>query len=175
MDVTNTEYLLTGNDQGRIVRYTGFQNGNVSTPYNILSDHYSDIQVGRRATITAGDIDKDGKTEFIIGNSLGGLYLYKQGPVVSVPEQLAAQGGCRVYPNPARSELIVSWEAQFATGEAPVEISLFNTLGQSLRSLKRRGGSGATFIDLSGLASGIYTCRVASAGKAVSLKVTVIE
>jgi hypothetical protein len=175
MDVTNTEYLLTGNDQGRIVRYTGFQNGNVSTPYNILSDHYSDIQVGRRATITAGDIDKDGKTEFIIGNSLGGLYLYKQGPVVSVPEQLAAQGGCRVYPNPARSELIVSWEAQFATGEAPVEISLFNTLGQSLRSLKRRGGSGATFIDLSGLASGIYTCRVASAGKAVSLKVTVME
>jgi hypothetical protein len=89
MDVTGLEYLVTGNSQGRIVRYTGFQGGNVSTPYNLLTDHYNGIEAGRRSTITAGDIDGDGRTEMIIGNSLGGLYLYKQGPVVGLSEELA--------------------------------------------------------------------------------------
>ncbi len=177
MDVTNTTYLLSGNDLGQIVRYTGFQNGNVSSAYNMISDKYSDIDAGARSTITGGDIDGDGRTEFIIGNSLGGLYLYKQGPVVGVPDTkaLADNSGCIIYPNPARTEAVVAWEAGFAGGNASVQINLYNAIGQVIRSVTGAGRQGAVTIPVSGLASGIYTCRVASGDKVVNLKISVME
>jgi len=176
MDVTGLEYLVSGNSLGHIVRYTGFQGGNVSTPYNLLTDHYNSIETGRRSTVTAGDIDGDGRTEMIIGNSLGGLYLYKQGPVVGVAEELAIGGaGCSIYPNPARTELVVTWEARFAAGEAAVQVSLFNALGQLVRQKAGTGRNGATTVDVSGLPSGIYTCRVATGGKTATMKLSVME
>ena len=112
----------------------------------------------------------------IIGNSLGGLYLYKQGPVVSVPEQSGiTMAGCSIYPNPARAEVVVSWEQKFAIAEAPVHVSLFNSLGQLMRQKAAIGRNGATTIDLAGLAAGIYTCRVSAGAKMATLKLSVME
>ncbi len=176
MDVTNTEYLLTGNSVGHIVQYTGFQNGNVTTPYKLITENYSGIIAGRRSTITAGDIDNDGKTEMIIGNSLGGLYLYKQGPVVGIEETVtAAAVGCSLYPNPAHGEVVVKWESGFAVGETPLQVSVYNALGQLSRQKAGIGRSGAMVVDIAGLPSGIYTCRISAGAKTATLKLTVIE
>ncbi|MEO6833005.1 MAG: T9SS type A sorting domain-containing protein [Chitinophagaceae bacterium] len=175
MDTTNQEYLLSGNDSGRIVRYTGFQNGNVSTAYQRLEANFSGINVGSRSTLAAGDIDGDGKMEFIIGNTLGGLYLYKQGPVVGVNETLSSSGSCSVYPNPAKGEFIAKWESDFATGNDVVTVRLFNALGQLISSNSSVGNKGAEAISISGLPSGIYICHISTPGKSATLKVSVMN
>jgi hypothetical protein len=175
MDVTNTEYLLSGNSEGHIVQYTGFQNGNVTTPYKLVTENYSGINAGRRSSITAGDIDKDGRTEMIIGNSLGGVYLYKQGPVVGVEEHLALAQGCSLYPNPAHNEVVIKWEEGFAVGETALQVSVYNAIGQLSRQQATNGRNGALVINIAGLPSGIYTCRISAGAKTAMLKLSVIE
>ena len=175
MDVTRKDFLITGNDLGNLVRYTGFQNGNVTSPYRLVDSAYSGIDVGSRSTITAGDIDGDGKIEMIIGNSLGGLFLYKQGPVLNVADYTFSQSGCSLYPNPASSSFVVKWEGEFASGAANVHVVVFNTLGQQVREVVTTADKGAVTIPASGLADGIYTCQVRSNGKTVALRLSILQ
>jgi hypothetical protein len=175
MDVTNQDYLISGNDLGKLVRYTGFQGGNVSTPYQLLTDNYSGIDIGARSTITAGDIDKDGKMEFVIGNTEGGLFLYKQGPVVSVGGPSIADNQCQIYPNPAKGSATLTWEPGFSLAGNPVDVVLYNALGQLCRQQSTSGSARALNIDLRGLVPGIYSCRVSASGKTAVLKLIVTE
>lgn len=176
MDVTGKDFLLTGNDLGNVVRYTGFQNGNVSTAYSRVSDTYSDIDAGTRSTVTAGDIDGDGRVEMIVGNSLGGLYLYKQGPVVSVPGTVGAgNAGCKAYPNPAGSSMTVSWDEEFTTGNDPVRIDIVNMLGQAVISTNQTVSAGSANISVAGLPAGIYNCIVHSGSRRATLRVSIIH
>jgi hypothetical protein len=176
MDNTNIDYLLSGNDIGTIVRYSGFQTGNVTTPYNLIDTAYSHIQNGARSTITVGDIDGDGKYEMILGNYHGGLNLYRQGPPVSVPDNdVMSTAGCTIYPNPARTEMVVAWDARLATGEVPVNISLVNMMGQVVLRNQTMASSSAASLNIVGLATGIYTCHVIVNGKVIALKVSIIR
>lgn len=175
MDTTGKPFLLAGNDSGKIVRYTGFQNGNVTVPYQRLEAAYSGINVGSRSTITGGDIDGDGKTELIIGNSLGGLYLFKQGPVVGVQQVASANPNCSAYPNPCRDYFVAKWDADFASGNEPIQIRLTNLVGQTVSQVRTHGHVGAVTIATNGLPSGVYFCQLSTAKKSAQLKLTVME
>jgi len=175
IDVTGKSYLLSGNDAGQIARYTGFQNGNVGSAYRIVDQNYDWINLGGRSTVTAGDIDNDGKTEMIIGNSLGGLFLFKEGPVLGVGETPADPSDVIVYPNPATHEMVVKWEASFATGTGSVHIMLYNTLGQMVRNIICASNKGASTVNVDGLPNGIYSCRVEAPVHATTLKITVLK
>lgn len=175
MDTTGNEYLVSGNGDGIIMRYSGFQTGNVTAPYTLVDSFYSKIDVGLRSTITIGDIDGDGKYEMITGNRLGGLNQFKMGPPMGIESHVAASAGCMMYPNPARTQVIVTWDAAFATGDAPLRVSLLNALGQKVRQSDGPASRRAVTLSLADLPTGIYTCRVAAAGMQQSLKLSIIR
>jgi hypothetical protein len=174
MDFTGNEYMVLGNDAGAVVRYTGFQNGTVTGNYTLVSEQYSGISAGIRSAVTIGDVDGDGVQEMIVGNSLGGLYMYKRGPLVGVPEAPAVSGtDLSLSPNPARNEVLVTWSADRYPQEAT--LSIFNALGQELRRVLVNGKAGAARIELQGLRPGVYICRLQGAGKADAERLTLIE
>lgn len=101
MDNTQEEFLVIGNIDGTIEKYDSFQN-NLGT-FNRLDSFYSFIQTPKRSAPAIADLDGDGKYDMIIGNKLGGLYLYKQ--VLSVGSSIydyeRLSQAIEVYPNPS--------------------------------------------------------------------------
>jgi hypothetical protein len=175
MDNTGADFLVCGNGYGNISRYTGFQTGNVNATYTMVDSFYNQLDVGLRSTPVVGDVDGDGKYEMIVGNRLGGLNLFKQGPPVGIPTTGQSAAGCMVYPNPASRTLIVSWETQFADGDMPVSVELLNAVGQRVFVSEGLASRRSEVISVTDMATGIYTCRIQTRGAHQALKVSVIR
>jgi hypothetical protein len=166
---------MLGNGMGNISRWSGFQTGNVTAPYTRVDSVFAGIDVGLRSTPTLGDADGDGKNEIIAGNRLGGLNLFRQGPPLTTGIPHVPAGSCMMYPNPAQSQVVITWDTNFASDDAPVQISLFNALGQRVRESGGLGSRRAVVLSISDLASGVYTCHISTSGAQQSLKLTVIR
>lgn len=76
VDNTNTPYLLVGSTSGVLYRYGNLQNYNGTLPR--IDSAYAGITAGQMTAPTLADVDNDGRLEMILGNTLGGLTLYKQ-------------------------------------------------------------------------------------------------
>lgn len=176
MDNMGKDYLVMGSYSGNIYRYDDFQSGNVSSNFTRIDSQYSLINIPLRSAPAIGDIDGDGKYEMIIGNSLGGLFLYKQNGVVSV-NNVSYNGNsanCTVYPNPAKDVLNLAWNQGFAT-TGTVEIGLYNMMGQRLLYTTATGNSQKTEMSLANIPSGIYCCIMQCADKRFVTNVTIVK
>ena len=173
MDNTGNDYLLSGNDTGVITRYSGFQTGNVTTPYYVTDTEYSSIRVSGRSTVTVADFNGDGKYEMVVGNMFGGLQLYHQVLTnvtdnTHAPNIVTSVGGygahCALYPNPAVTEVNLSWDEQFASS-GQIAVQLTNLTGQTvLRNTVNGGALNASF-GVSNLPNGIYMFTARTNGR----------
>lgn len=73
---TPKDYLLIGSTTGELYRYDDFQNG--SGIFTRIDSFYSNILDGQRSAPAVADVDGDGIYELVMGNTLGGLTLFKQ-------------------------------------------------------------------------------------------------
>jgi hypothetical protein len=118
VDTSGKTYLLVGASDGYIYRYTGFEQNpqGIFTLVDSLSAPQP-IWVGQKAAPAIADIDSDGRYELVVGNSQGGLYLFKQdtvrawdpAPVISLAtvEVELRRAVLDVYPNPAHNQVSV--------------------------------------------------------------------
>ncbi|HRO42857.1 MAG TPA: FG-GAP-like repeat-containing protein [Flavipsychrobacter sp.] len=109
-DSTANEYLIVGSNSGRLVRYTGFQNGNVTVPYTIEDTAYHELNLplgsysGFRAVPAIADIDGDGQQEMIVGNILGGILIFTQQDAAPTPSPPHNPTAVKIYPNSATNQ-----------------------------------------------------------------------
>ncbi len=172
MDTTGKEYILLGNVDGTFRRYGGFESGNTAMSYQLLDAQYSNLDVGDRSAPAIGDIDKDGKYEFIAGNLLGGLNQYKQTAATgtnSIPNN-PVSGTCSVYPNPASSTLYITWDKAFA-GNEEVHIQLINLTGQSVERSTISGSKLMSLLKVADYPAGIYVCLVQAGNNVLSQRI----
>lgn len=179
MDNTNKEYIVLGSDLGTLRRYTGFETGNTTVPYQLIDREYSHLDARRRSAVAIGDVNNDGKYELFMGSLLGGLQQFKQvltvdpnPPTNSVHTQ-SANGVCSVYPNPAADKVYVNWDRAFS-GNEPVNIRLVNMTGQVVIQSSIVAVSGAATLDIVPLPAGIYTCT-AQAGSNIYTSTVLIK
>lgn len=68
--------LIVGEASGELNLYRNL--GTRSAPkFNLVSDHFQEIDVGRRSTPVLADMDRDGKLDMIIGSEGGGVQLWR--------------------------------------------------------------------------------------------------
>ncbi|RYE19207.1 MAG: T9SS type A sorting domain-containing protein, partial [Sphingobacteriales bacterium] len=180
IDNTSQDYLLMGSNSGTLYRYTGFQTGNITAPFQRLDSGYSHINnqltsySGYRSVPAVGDVDGDGKYEMFVGNVLGGLRMYKQQIIVNVEDgPLAKMPEIILYPNPARNEVTVSWSAGFASGQ-PVSVEVFGLTGQSMAKMEIDNKT-STRISTAGFSNGLYHCVVTSGQNKEVLKLVILH
>lgn len=169
IDNSPREYLMFGSNSGRIYRYTGFQDGNVTTPYLKIDSIYSMFREDDiykfyplRTAITVDDIDGDGMYDMVMGNALGGLLVFSQAFLVGIDEianSTQQSTSCRVFPNPAHDVLYVEWDKNFAKDEQ-LTISLFNITGQEVYSKEAKTSAYSTVIPVAHIPPGTYICIV---------------
>jgi hypothetical protein len=185
IDNTGEDFMLLGSNSGVISKYTGFQNGNVTTPYTLTDSVYSNIDstyasdylkyAGYRSTPAVGDLDGDGKYEMVVGNILGGVNFYKQ--VLMVTNSIPAtqkEGSCSVFPNPARNVVTVSWDPHFAAGPT-MEVSIVSLTGQLLKKASYPSGIHTAELSTASLASGMYVMILSSGSHRQTLKLAVMR
>ena len=69
--------LFVGESSGEINFYRN--EGDLENPsFELISDHFADIDVGRRSFPTFADLDSDGKYELLIGSETGEVSLYRE-------------------------------------------------------------------------------------------------
>ena len=162
MDNSPNDYLLIGSNSGVIYRFTGFQNGNTTAPYQRIDSAYSFINSnlgmfsGYRSVPAIADIDGDGKYEMVLGGSLGGVKIYKQSMTVSVDEITGDNNNnVTIYPNPAKDILYVRVKTKSG-------ISLRDITGKTLvAAVIENTGS----INIARLAEGFYFLKNETTGE----------
>ncbi|WP_276133933.1 T9SS type A sorting domain-containing protein [Polluticoccus soli] len=159
MDNTGIDYLVMGSQDGKIFRFDGFQNGNVTTPYTMIDSNYSFVKAGTRTAPTFADLDGDNKYEMIVGNVLGGLSFYKQLFNVDVKDINTVGLNVKLYPNPANNVLNVELKLPHGS-DGDVQIHVLSALGQRVISSVVPATQAYVQLSTSGLSSGVYYCVV---------------
>ena len=186
VDNVAKDYLVLGSFSGRMYRYSGFQNGNTTVPYALIDTAYSFFNqdfnlrhTGYRSAPAFADIDGDGKYEMIVGNTLGGLKIFRQSINV-VPESITAVGGGEeesilIYPNPARNHVYITWDQSIKSRDATVSISLLSVSGQRLVVQTESSLSSSAEINTEGIATGVYLIEVVAGDQRTTARLTIVK
>ncbi|MES2702076.1 MAG: T9SS type A sorting domain-containing protein [Bacteroidota bacterium] len=189
IDSSGQDYLLMGSNSGLISQFTGFQSGDTTATYTLVTDKYSYIDTmysmylhpsqyygiygDHRTALTIGDVDNSGQLTMIVGNDKGGLEFYKRKLYTAdVPPVVSQAAKVLVYPNPANSVINVSWDGMLGTD---VEISVVNVEGRRFHTQRVSANYNHVQIPVDGLPSGLYICLVQNGVNKYYSKFTVVR
>jgi hypothetical protein len=168
IDNSGRNFLLMGSRSGRISRYTDFEGASVMGIFKRLDSAYSNILAQNfRSTAyfsapAVADIDNDGKYEMVIGNIHGGLFLYKQDKIVSIPEPNKDVLQLRLFPNPSKDIITISTEQTISPNTTSVKI--YNALGQEQQCAVLAADGRAIVLSVNNLVPGFYYCTLQANG-----------
>lgn len=107
-------FLYSGSNRATVFKFKIPGNDIRNEAFLLIDSNYLDASVGRRSTIAIADFNNDGKNDFVLGNSLGGLDFYSSMLMdanVSAKEiHQSTQYSWSISPNPASGYLIISTE-----------------------------------------------------------------
>lgn len=172
IDDSGKDYLLIGSRNGILYKYDGLAGGK-TTGYKRVDSFYSNIKVRERAAPAVADIDGNGMYDMVIGNTLGGVNLYRQFFNVGVDDRSFTNGDVKVYPNPASDMINVSWTSNIASSD--VEVSIVSITGQKIWAATAKQGTSSVQINTTGISSGVYYCIVRSAGSQSVTPVSIVK
>lgn len=176
MDNTGIDYIMIGSTAGKIYRYTGFQTGNTATQYTRLDSNYSYVNMKYRAAPTFANITGNANNFYfmVVGNILGGVKMYEQAFPVSVPNTTVGTADVKVFPNPAKDQVNISWGADFING-GDVSVKLVSVTGQEIAANIYDANVLNVSLPLSDVAAGVYYCIVQSGQHKIVKPVTIFK
>ncbi|RYD57833.1 MAG: T9SS type A sorting domain-containing protein [Sphingobacteriales bacterium] len=157
VDNTNNEYLLVGNDNGVIYKYS-FIRSNLSTPFQLIDTFYSQIKGFGTAAPVVGDLDGNGKYEMFLGTKYGGILLYEQLFDVKVDPVDAVRNKITIYPNPAQQEIILSIDGKALQADAIIRV--YDGTGRMVQPQQNKLDDRHIKLDISALPAGLYICSL---------------
>ncbi|MDQ3051962.1 MAG: T9SS type A sorting domain-containing protein [Bacteroidota bacterium] len=163
-DSAGTYQLLVGAVNGYIYQYNNIDN-NLNGTFTLVDSMFYDIHEADRITVDVADLNGDGIIEVLTGNSAGGVTLYKYDNTIGLPSLPVVNNSFIVYPNPVSDELYVKFDTPFYVER---KITIIDLLGREVE--QKISGSNVVLFETSGLAQGVYHCRVIEGSKVSTLK-----
>jgi hypothetical protein len=166
--------LLVGNKLGYIYEYLIDTSRLQAGSFTLVTKNFLNNRIGNQATISAADINGDGRMEYLIGNSRGGLVLYSDsnwdpGTTLGLNTISDKQAELRVFPNPAGQYFYCSIDnIEFINPQTEVFDLLGRKMNIEVRLLSKR-----VSISANELPTGFYIVRVNDLGKIYTGKVLI--
>lgn len=170
---TNT-VIYIGSNEGRVYKYK-VNTADLTAGFTLLDANVLGQDAGSKATISIADINQDGKAEYLIGNSRGGMMLYSDSlwdtstiPLVAVDVPKPAER-LLLYPNPAQDYFVCALsEGNF---NQPLT-EVFNVLGERVFYESSTAKSNIR-INTTDFSSGVYFIRVTDGNRIYPGKIIV--
>lgn len=155
IDVDGEYVMYVGTQRGRIEVYENID-GNLDGEFTMVDSTFGKIREGQVTHIDIADINGNGKMDYIVGNSRGGLgFFTSDSPVSTTNLSNGKLLNIKVLPNPA-SDFVYFEVDGFKEGKT--QLRVINSVGQIvLEKLLPYWKSG---VDLSRLPAGIYFCEI---------------
>ena len=174
-DSAGNKLLYVGSNRGTVFKFlidpTKLRGGTFAT----LNTDVLQFDVGAKAAVAIADLNSDGKTDYVAGNSRGGLMYFSEAlldtsVLLSVNEPVIENNTLRVFPNPSSSQISIVWSEK----NQPVQaLECFNFLGASQKLTWSQTTNGNITVDVSQLTSGFYLLRLIANGKTYSSKIII--
>ena len=174
-DSANNLILYVGSTRGAIFKYIINPAKLDSGFFQLIDSNDVGSNLGGNATVSVADINNDGKMEYLIGTSGGGLLMYSDSNWDPGAQPLAVKDvtpdnpNMRIYPNPARDYFVCS-SANGAFINPRVDV--YDLLGEKV-NVGVQLSDGNVVVNTEQLSSGFYLVRITDAGKTYPGKVLV--
>jgi len=166
---TGNLLLFVGTAQGVVYEYLVDTGHLLNSTFVRIDSNFLQHTVGANATMQAYDLNADGKMEYMVGCSRGGLQLFSESVwdssvILSNKTVEPENDNLHIFPNPANSRV----KCTLSESSGPmVQPALFNMLGQKVEVAYTINQSSIEF-STQQLASGMYVLQVQLAGKIFS-------
>jgi hypothetical protein len=156
-DSAGNDLLFVGSNKGFVLEYlidTSLLNGG---SFLLIDSNYLQTRVGTKATMYAADITNDGKLEYVVGNSRGGLLMFSDSlldtTVVISINPIEPNTDFLLYPNPGSQTLHCVLPTGFNSSHTPV---VRNMLGEIVGVTHVQTADNSFVFDVTSLSNGIY-------------------
>jgi hypothetical protein len=164
--VTGKHDLFVGTEDGNIHYYPNAEQA--SAPFIASTLLFGGTKPGKQSNLTSGDINGDGKRDWILGNLRGGLNFF-EGDITTfqAPETELSVAGLMVFPNPGKDKLTLELHSDrssiftFSVTDLMGRIVLPFAMGETNEKIE---------ISTQDWANGTYFIKVQTTGKMPSTR-----
>ncbi|MEZ4885563.1 MAG: FG-GAP-like repeat-containing protein [Chitinophagales bacterium] len=165
--------LVVGNDIGHIYLFTDIESHINGGPFTLVTQQIVSPAGLTEASPTTADVDNDGRLDMLVGNLRGGIVWYETESIVDIEENILQNNPFTFYPNPAKNTLYFDWKNSATSFNAPIEVQIYNTLGQLV--LTSMVEHKQPELSIEGLASGLYLVEMRVDGVRIGGEKLVME
>lgn len=171
-DSLGSKRLLIANENGFIYSYDGID-GNISGCYHYKGNAVDSSESSRNKfniTVSGGDLNGDGLTDLVIGQSTGGVEVrYQSNSGIGISELPKIKPSLLISPNPVNEKMTIRF-FNLSPGNSSV-LRLYNITGELVSTIQLKTSEAQ--IDLSGFSNGVYMAQLISGENSVSRKFVV--
>ena len=159
IDSTGEIYLVMGGNSGYLYAWSGVGSGNLNATYTLRTSDFSGIRMSQFSAPAFGDAEGNGKPQLLVGNSWGGLFLYRSEGTVGIArrEHEKMPALVSLFPNPATTSFTLQREG---APTAPLSFTLCNLVGQELQRGILPAGIHQITLPTAALPAGLYLVRI---------------
>lgn len=168
--------LFVGSYRGTIFEYridnSALRNGS----FMQLDSDFLHYNAGSKVTMQACDLNSDGKLEYLLGNSRGGLQLFSEtvwdsASLLAVKE-VSAIKNISIFPNPAQAQFTCTIKGLNFDHSGNLKVSLYNSVGQTIDVVIIQNDNGIT-VNAAQAPKGLYLVHIQFKGEVYSGKVII--
>lgn len=155
IEVDNQYELFIGHQNGFPIHLKNVES-NILGSYDTISLGITSLWTGKNTDLDAADINNDGRLDFVIGNSRGGLGFFSVDTLTVNTTKIPNHNNLvidNIYPNPTNDQLSVVFNR---VNDQALVFEVYNTLGQQVLTKLSNSYQQQHSIPVGQLPSGIY-------------------
>lgn len=172
LDYGQQVQVLTGTNTGRLEWY-GDVLGNLTGTFSLIEETFAGLNAGSQTCPVMADWNNDGQLDLLVGNQRGGLQFFQTNitteGIVGL-NTVAEAPDARVFPNPARQQITVSWAV-----DGRYAATLYDLNGRMLKQWDSLSGDTPQPLAITGLPAGMYALQLRNARHALIRKIAIME
>jgi hypothetical protein len=168
-------YLYSGSFRGIIYKFEINTDSLYKGTFAVIDTNAFQLKPGFKANVALGDLNNDGKGEYLFGNARGGLMLFTDSiwkEVSSLETVENEYGFVKLFPNPAQNNLHCELMGELVEVQA---VEVFDLLGTKHSVNFKKENEHQLVFDIADLSAGVYLLHIRTTNQWLNKKFIVVK